>query len=171
MYGVSYYFNIHEVLRKLNGSDYDLEIRNGDTDSAINLIVGTIGSTPETSISEANANLLGNLDITPDSDSILFTSIAGANILEVSNTGIYVHGSVGSSSDSRLKENTNEVSTKTCYGIVKFIKVKEFSFKGKVNKQAGFIAQDILNSKIASSEWSNFVSQGKDDFLRGKTIF
>ena len=47
-----------------NGSDYDLDIRNGDTDGAINLIVGTIGSTPEISISEATVNLLGNLDIT-----------------------------------------------------------------------------------------------------------
>ena len=57
----------------------------------------------------SNINLLGNLDIShadvsgsqrvkmdnPDSDGIVFTSIAGANILEVSNTGIYVNGSVG----------------------------------------------------------------------------
>ena len=41
-----------------------LDIRNGDTDRAINLIVGAIGSTPEISISEASVNLLGNLDIT-----------------------------------------------------------------------------------------------------------
>ena len=102
----------------------------------------------------------------PDSDGIVFTSIAGANILEVSNTGIYVNGSVGSSSDSRLKENINEVSIKTCYDIVKFIKVKEFNFKDKKNKQVGFIAQDILNSNIASNEWSNFVNKGKDDYLR-----
>ena len=79
----------------------------------------------------------------PDSDGIVFTSIAGANILEVSNTGIHVNGSVGSSSDSRLKENINEVSIKTCYDIVKFIKVKEFNFKDKKNKQVGFIAQEI----------------------------
>ena len=168
------------IYENLNGSDYDLVLRNGDTDRAISFIVGAIGSTPEISISESNVNLLGNLDIThsdvsgsqrvkldnPDSDGIVFTSIAGANILEVSNTGIYVNGSVGSSSDSRLKENINEVSTKTCYDIVKFIKVKEFNFKDKKNKQVGCIAQDILNSKIASNEWSNFVSKGKDDFLR-----
>ena len=168
------------IYENLNGSDYDLVLRNGDTDRAINLIVGAIGSTPEISIGDANVNLLGYLEVThtdvsgsqrvkfdnPDSDGIVFTSIAGANILEVSNTGIYVNGSVGSSSDSRLKENINEVSTKTCYDIVKFIKVKEFNFKDKKNKQVGFIAQDILNSKIGNNEWSNFVSKGKDDYLR-----
>ena len=86
----------------------------------------------------------------PDSDGIVFTSIAGANILEVSDAGI----------------NVKEIPTKTCYDIVKFIKVKEFNFKSKEKKQVGFIAQDILSSKIASSEWSNFVSQGKDGVFR-----
>ena len=52
------------IKETLNGSDYDLDIRTGDTDRAINLIVGAIGSTPEISISEANVNLLGHLDIT-----------------------------------------------------------------------------------------------------------
>ena len=46
------------IKETLNGSDYDLDIRNGDTDRAINLIVGTIGSTPEISISEASVTLL-----------------------------------------------------------------------------------------------------------------
>ena len=74
------------IKETLNGSDYDLDVRNGDTDRAINLIVGAIGSTPEISISEANVNLLGNLDIThstvstserikidnPDADGLIF---------------------------------------------------------------------------------------------------
>ena len=73
-------------------SDYDLDIRNGDTDRSINMIVGTIGSTPEISISDSNVNLLGSLDIThstvttservkmdnPDSDGSIFLSINGA---------------------------------------------------------------------------------------------
>ena len=132
-------------IETLNGSDYDLDIRNGDTDRAVHLIVGTIGSTPEISISDANVNLVGHLDIShsdvsgsqrvkmdnPDTDSIVFTSIAGASILEVSNTGIYINGSVGSSSDSRLKENIKEIYNKYCYDKVQFIKVKEFNFKGK----------------------------------------
>ena len=69
-------------------------------------------------------------------------------------------------SDCRLKENIREVSNKTCYDIVKYVKVKEFNMKGKENKQVRFIAQDLVNSKIASNERSNFVSKGKDDFLR-----
>ena len=52
------------IREPLNGSDLDIDIRNGDTDRAINLIVGAVGSVPEISISEASVNLLGNLDIT-----------------------------------------------------------------------------------------------------------
>ena len=37
--------------------------------------------------------------------------------------------------------------------------------KGKENKQVGFIAQDVVNSKV-NKEWSNFVRKGKDNFLR-----
>ena len=51
------------IKETLNGSDYDLEIRNGDTDRAISLIVGTIGSTPETAVKETNINMLGHLHI------------------------------------------------------------------------------------------------------------
>ena len=173
-------FQNSSEFKEVLDTQYKLFIRNGDTLGDINLTVGLETSTPEIKITNGNIDLLGNLDIThtdvsesqrvkidnPDSDGIVFTSIAGANILEVSNTGIYVNGSVGSSSDSRLKENINEVSTKTCYDIVKFIKVKEFNFKDKKNKQVGFIAQDILSSKIGNNEWSNFVSKGKDDYLR-----
>ena len=36
----------------VNGSVYDLDIRNGDTDRSVNMIVGTIGSTPAISISD-----------------------------------------------------------------------------------------------------------------------
>ena len=38
------------IKETLNGTDYDLDIRNGDTDRAINFIVGTVGSTPELAI-------------------------------------------------------------------------------------------------------------------------
>ena len=52
---------IHE---NLNGSDYDLVLRNGDIDRSISFIGGAIGSTPEISVNEANVNLLGHLDFT-----------------------------------------------------------------------------------------------------------
>ena len=124
------------IKETLNGSDYDLDIRNGDTDRAINLIAGTIGSTPEISISDANVNLLGNLDIThstvstservkmdnPDSDGLTFLSINGANICEISSAGLHVNETSTETSDGRLKENLSEINSKTCYDIVKYIK-------------------------------------------------
>ena len=115
------------IKETLNGSDYDLDIRNGDTDRAINLIVGAIGSTREISVSDANVNLLGgHLDIThstvstservkmdnPDSDGLMLLSINGANICEVSSAGLHVNGTATETSDGRLKENLNEINSK-----------------------------------------------------------
>ena len=107
------------IKETLNGSDYDLDLKNGDTDRSINMIVGTIGSTPEISISEASVSLLGNLDIThstvttservkmdnPDSDGLIFLSINGSNICEISSTGLHVNSTATETSDGRLKES------------------------------------------------------------------
>ena len=168
------------IKETLNRSDYDLDIRNGDTDRAINLIVGTIGSTPEISISDANVNLLGNLDIThstvttservkmdnPDSDGLIFLSINGANICEISSAGLHVNGTATETSDARLKQDIKEINSKTCYDIVKYIKPKEFNFKGKEEREIGFIAQDIPNSKMPK-HWSKMVMKDNDDeYLR-----
>ena len=57
VWGDSLFQHSSGMKETLNGSDYDLGIRNGDTDRAINLIVGAIGSTPEISISKASVNL------------------------------------------------------------------------------------------------------------------
>ena len=114
------------IKEPLNGSDYDLDIRNGDTDRAIDLIAGAIGSTPEISVSGASVNLLGNLDIThsdvsgsnrvkfnnPDSDGIIFHSMNGANSCEISSTGLHVNGASTETSDKRLKENVKEIDAK-----------------------------------------------------------
>ena len=158
---------------------YDLDIRNGDTHRAINLIVGTTGSTPEVSISDANVNLLGHLDFThstvttservkidnPDSDGMIFLSINGANICQVSSTGLHVNGTSTETSDGRLKEHLSEINSKTCYDIVKYIKPKEFNFIGKEEREIGFIAQHILNSKMPK-HWSSIVMKDSDEYLR-----
>ena len=134
---------------KLNGSDYNLDIRNGDTDRAINLIVGTIGSTSEISISDANVDLLGHLDITHstvtiserakmninDADGLIFLSISDANICEISSTGLHVNGTATETSDGRLKESLSEINSKTCYDIVKYIKPKAFNLKVEKKKK------------------------------------
>ena len=173
------------IKETLNGSDYDLDIRNGDTDRAINLIVGAIGSTPEISVSEASVNLLGNLDIThsdvsgsnrvkfdsPDSDGIIFHSINGANIGEFSSTGLHINGALTETSDRRLKENVKEIDAKKCIELVKYIKPKTYNYIGQSKKCVGYIADDFKTKKMPE-EWDNIVFEGKDDYLRmdyGKT--
>ena len=173
------------IKETLNGSDYDLDIRNGDTDRAINLIVGAIGSTPEISVSEASVNLLGNLDIThsdvsgsnrvkfnnPDSDGIIFHSINGANIGEFSSTGLHINGALTETSDRRLKENVKEIDAKKCIELVKYIKPKTYNYIGQSQKCVGYIADDFKTKKMPE-EWGNVVFEGKDDYLRmdyGKT--
>ena len=157
-----------------------MDIRNGDTDRAINFIVGTLGSTPELAISNGGVNMLGHLDIThstvstservkvdnPDADGLIFLSINGANICEISSTGLHVNGTATETSDERLKENIKEVSSKTCYDVVKYIKPKEFNFKGKEEREIGFITQDVPNSKMPKY-WSNLLKKDSDnEYLR-----
>ena len=173
------------IKETLNGSDYDLDIRNGDTDRAIILIVGTIGSTPEISVNEANVNLLGHLDFThtdvsgsqrvkidnPDSDGIIFYSINGANIGEFSSTGLHINGALTETSDKRLKENVKEIDTKKCIELVKYIKPKTYNYIGQSQKCVGYIADDFKTKKMPE-EWGNIIFEGKDDYLRmdyGKT--
>ena len=173
------------IKETLNGSDYDLDIRNGDTDRAINLIVGTIGSTPEISVNEANVNLLGHLEFThtdvsgsqrvkidnPDSDGIIFHSINGANIGEFSSTGLHINGALTETSDKRLKENVKEIDAKKCIELVKYIKPKTYNYIGQSQKCLGYIADDFKTKKMPQ-EWDNIIFEGKDDYLRmdyGKT--
>ena len=56
VWGELLYQHSSSIKATLNGSDYDLDFGNGDTDRSINMTVGTIGSTPEISISEASVS-------------------------------------------------------------------------------------------------------------------
>ena len=86
-----------------------------------------------------------------DTDRLIFSSISGASICDVSSIGLHVNGTATETSDERRKESIKEISSKTCYGIVKYIKPKEFNFKGKEAREIGFIAQGISNSKMPKS--------------------
>ena len=66
MWGELFFQHSSSIKETLHGSDYDLDIRNGDTDRAINLIVGTIGSTPAIQLTEGKVSLFGNLEIAHD---------------------------------------------------------------------------------------------------------
>ena len=173
------------IYENLNGSDYDLVLRNGDTDRSISFIVGAIGSAPEITVNEAHVNLLGHLDFThtdvsgsqrvkidnPDSDGIIFHSINGANIGEFSSTGLHINGALTETSDKRLKENVKEIDAKKITELVKYIKPKTYNYIGQSQKCLGYIADDFKTKKMPE-EWDNIIFEGKDDYLRmdyGKT--
>ena len=173
----------------LNGSDYDLDIRNGGTDRAINFIIGTIGSTPELSLSEAKVTLLGNLEIThdditgqqrvlinnPDDSGWIRLSNNNLSTLDATTTGVDVYGDLsytGSlipSSDKRLKKDIKEVNSKKAVELVKYIKPKTYHFnddRQQGKSCIGFIANDFMETKKMPDEWQNVVKEGKDGYLK-----
>ena len=189
VWGQILFQNSSGIKETLNGSDYDLDIRNGDTDRAINLIVGTIGSTPELSIQEAKVNLLGHLDTThtdvsgsqrvfidnPDDNGMIRLSNNGLSRMDVTTTGVDVFGdlsytgSLVPSSDKRLKKDIKEVNSKKAVELVKYIKPKTYHFiddrlQGK--SCVGFIANDFMETKKMPDEWQHVVREGKDGYLK-----
>ena len=148
VWGEILFQNSSGIKETLNGSDYDLDIRNGDTDRAINLIVGTIGSTPEIQLTDGKVNLLGNLEIThtdvsgsqrvfinnPDDNGWIRFNNNGLSRLDITTTGVDVYGdlsytgSLVPSSDKRLKKDTKELNSKKAVELVKYPKPKNVSF-------------------------------------------
>ena len=92
-------------------------------------------------------------------------SINGANILEVSSTGVYVNGTLDNSNDVRTKEDLKEVNNKTFVDMVKNIKPKEFEYIDKAGHHIGLIADDVLNSRMPK-HWYNIVHKGNEGYLR-----
>ena len=153
------------IKETFNGSDYDFDIRNGDTDRAINFTIGAIGSTPEIQLTEEKIHLFGNLEVThvdvsgsqrvifnnPDTDGVIRLSNNNLSRLDATNTGVDVcfltttgnadiNGNVTcvaltESSDSKLKEKIKEVNTKECYKAVKYMKPKTYNFINDENKK------------------------------------
>ena len=180
------------IKETLNGVDYDLDIRNGDTDRAINFIIGTIGSTPELSLSEAKVKINSNLEITQETistvDQIQFLNTdtggefafyfgsvgTGTDKLAVSPGGILVNGDIeytGSlvpSSDKRLKKDIKELDQKKAVELVKYIVPKTYHFidnRQEGKSCVGFIANDFMETKKMPKEWQNIVKEGKDGYL------
>ena len=65
---------------------------------------------------------------------LIFLSINGANICEVSSTGLQINGALTETSDKRLKENIKEIDTKKCIELVKYIKPKTYNYIGQSAK-------------------------------------
>ena len=175
VWGGVYFQHSSAIKETLNGSDYDLDIRNGDTDRAINFIIGTIGSTPELSLSEAKVTLLGNLEIThdditgqqrvlinnPDDNGWIRLSNNNLSTLDATTTGVDVYGDLsytGSlipSSDKRLKKDLKEVNSKKAVELVKYIKPKTYHFnddRQQGKSCIGFIANDFMETKKMPDE-------------------
>ena len=194
VWGELFFQHSSSIKETLNGSDYDLDIRNGDTDRAINFIIGTIGSTPEIQLTDGKVTLVGQLEITntdvsgqqrvlinnPDDDGFIRLSNNNLSRLDATNTGVDVYGfftttnnadiggnltcvALTETSDSKLKENIQEVNTKECYKAVKYIKPKTYNFIKDEDKKShiGFVADDIKDAKMPK-EWDNIIYYNDD---------
>ena len=189
VWGELFFQHSSSIKETLNGSDYDLDIRNGDTDRAINFIIGTIGSTPEIQLTEGKVNLLGNLEIThtdvsgsqrvlinnPDTDGFIRLSNNNLSRLDATTTGVDVYGDLsytGSlipSSDKRLKKDIKELNSKKAVELVKYIKPKTYHFvDGRMQGKSccGLIANDFMETKKMPDEWLNLVKEGADGYLK-----
>ena len=189
VWGELFFQHSSSVKETLNGSDYDLDIRNGDTDRAINFIIGTIGSTPEIQVTEGKVNLLGNLEIThdditgqqrvlinnPDVNGWIRLSNNNLSTLDATTTGVDVYddlsytGSLIPSSDKRLKKDIKELNSKKAVELVKYIKPKTCHFvDGRLQGKSccGFIANDFMETKKMPNEWQNLVKEGTDGYLK-----
>ena len=111
----------------------------------------------------------------PDTNGQTIIEIGTKNVFEVNDGGIDVigdityTGSIGPSSDKRLKENIKEINSKKAVDLVKYIVPKTYKFIDKEKygdkNHCGFIANDFISDKMPD-EWGNIVREGKDGYLR-----
>ena len=107
----------------------------------------------------------------PDTNGQTIIEIGTKNVFEVNDGGIDVigdityTGSIGPSSDKRLKENIKEINTKKAIDLVKYIVPKTYKFIDKEKygdkSHCGFIANDFISDKMPSAS-SNIVREGRD---------
>ena len=112
----------------------------------------------------------------PDTDGETIAKIGTKNFLTVTTDGIDVigdisyTGSIGPSSDQRLKKDIKEINSKKAVGLVKYIIPKTYKLidKEKYGDRSccGFIANDMMDYKGFPKEWSNIVREGRDGDLR-----
>ena len=151
--------------------------------------IGATG-TPEFRVLSNSANFFEKASIThtqvvgpidqiffrnPNTNGQTIIEIGTKNVLEVNDGGIDVigdisyTGSIGPSSDKRLKENIKEINTKKAVDLVKYIVPKTYKFIDKEKygdrSHCGFVANDFISDKMPS-EWGNIVREGRDGYLR-----
>ena len=112
----------------------------------------------------------------PDTNGDTIIEIGTKNVLTVNDGGIDVigdisyTGSIGPSSDQRLKKDIKEINCKEAVELVKYIVPKTYKFideeKYGDRSCCGFIANDMMDYKGFPKEWSNIVREGRDGYLR-----
>ena len=111
----------------------------------------------------------------PDTNGQTIIEIGTKNVFEVNDGGIDVigdisyTGSIGPSSDKRVKENIEDLKTEKAVELVKNLKPKTYKF---INKEkygdkscCGFIANDFMTDMMPN-EWGNVVREGRDGYLK-----
>ena len=111
----------------------------------------------------------------PDTNGETITEIGTKNVLTVNDGGIDVigdisyTGSIGPSSDKRLKEDIKEINKNKAVELVKYIVPKTYKFIDKEKYgdryHCGMIANGFINDKMPE-EWGNIVREGRDGYLR-----
>ena len=152
--------------------------------------IGATG-TPEFRVLGSSANFFEKASIThtqlagpidqiffrnPDTNGDTIIEIGTKNVLTVNDGGIDVigdisyTGSIGPSSDQRLKKDIKEINCKKAVELVKYIVPKTYKFideeKYGDRSCCGFIANDMMDYKGFPKEWSNIVREGRDGYLR-----
>ena len=112
----------------------------------------------------------------PDTNGDTIIEIGTKNVLTVNDGGIDVigdisyTGSIGPSSDQRLKKDIKEIETKKAVELVKYIVPKTYKFidekKYGDRSCCGFIANGMMDYKGFPKEWNNIVREGKDGYLK-----
>ena len=111
----------------------------------------------------------------PDTNGDTIIEIGTKNVLTVNDGGIDVigdisyTGSIGPSSDQRLKKDIKEINSKKAVELVKYIVPKTYKFidveKYGDRRHVGMVANDFLTDKMPS-EWGNIVREGRDGYLK-----
>ena len=152
--------------------------------------IGATG-TPEFRVLGSSVNLFEKASIThtqlagpidqiffrnPDTNGDTIIEKGTKNVLTVNDGGIDVigdisyTGSIGPSSDQRLKKDIKEINSKKAVELVKYIVPKTYKFidteKYGDRSCCGFIANDMMDCKDFPKEWSNIVREGRDGYLR-----
>ena len=112
----------------------------------------------------------------PDTNGQTIIEIGTKNVFEVNDGGIDVigdisySGSIGPSSDQRLKKDIKEIDCKKAVGLINYIVPKTYKFidKEKYGDRSccGFISNDMMDYKGFPKEWNNIVREGRDGYLR-----